>query len=364
MFPLIVNSAKNLTNYIERETDVDKLKMFDARDFTVRFTSDAIYSCLYGIDAKSFDREKSLMLEYGRKFLKGIMNSLVSSFPLQMVSKDVENFFANLTIDAIKYRTDNNFGQDDMLAHAVVLKQVKNLSDLEILGHCMTLFLNSFETSALTFQNMLYQLGMNSKIQEKLRSEIIEKIKTDEDFTYENVIALSYLDQVFYETLRLHPGLVFTTRVSTEDINIKGSDGTDLMLKKNSAIWIPIHSIHRDAGEKKPTENSENSKSQYFANVFLEYYPNPEKFIPERFDPEHGGVKAFADRCILIPFGDGGRICPGKKFAHIEVKTAVVEVLRKFEVFIDKNTSNALKISPHEFMNIPDKNVLINFKKI
>ena len=250
MFPLIVNSAQNLTNYIERESDVDKLKILDARDFTTRFTSDVIYRCLYGIEAKSFDCEKSLMLEYGRKFLKGIMNSLVSHFPWQMVSKDVEDFFANLTNDAINYRTDNNTGQDDMLAHAITLKQVKKLPDMDILGHCMTLFLNSFETSALTLQNMLYQLGMNSKVQEKLRSEIIEKIKTDEDFTFENVSELSYLDQVFYETLRLHPGLVFTTRVSTEDINIKGFDGKDYMLKKNSAIWIPIHSIHRDAGEK------------------------------------------------------------------------------------------------------------------
>ena len=250
MFPLILNSAQDLTYYIKREIDVNELKIFDARDLTSRFTCDVTYRCLYGIDAKSFDCEKSPMLEYGRKFLKGIIRSLVSIFPLQMLSKDVESFFANLTNDAINYRIKNNSGQNDMLTHAIILKQVKKLSDLEILGHCMTIFLNSFETSALTLQNMLFQLGINSKVQEKLRSEIIKKIKTDEDFTYENVSEISYLDQVFYETLRLHPGLVFTTRVSTEDINIKRSDGKDFMLKKNSVIWIPIHSIHRDAGEK------------------------------------------------------------------------------------------------------------------
>jgi cytochrome P450 len=37
---------------------------------------------------------------------------------------------------------------------------------------------------------------------------------------------------------------------------------------------------------------------------FIEYYPKPDEFIPERFDAEHGGVKAFKDRGVLIPFGN------------------------------------------------------------
>jgi cytochrome P450 len=39
----------------------------------------------------------------------------------------------------------------------------------------------------------------------------------------------------------------------------------------------------------------------------LDYYHLPDEFIPERFDPEHGGVKAFYDRGVLIPFGEGPR---------------------------------------------------------
>ena len=42
---------------------------------------------------------------------------------------------------------------------------------------------------------------------------------------------------------------------------------------------------------------------------FIEYYTNPNEFIPERFDPENGGIKAFKDRGVLAPFGDGPRIC-------------------------------------------------------
>lgn len=249
MFPLIANAARNLSNYIKSEISKDELKAFEARDFTTRFTSDVIYSCLFGVDAKSFEMEDSPMFNYGKKFLRGVIISLVSVIPLKMMTKNVEEFYANFMKDAMNLRLERKLAQDDMLTHAISLKQIKKFTDLEVLGHCMTIFLNSFETSAVTIQNMLYQLAKNPKVQEKLRAEINEKIKTNEDFTYENISELLYLDQVFYETLRLHPGLVFTTRVSTEDIEMKAENGKNFKLKKNSAIWIPIHSIHRDSGE-------------------------------------------------------------------------------------------------------------------
>jgi hypothetical protein len=40
----------------------------------------------------------------------------------------------------------------------------------------------------------------------------------------------------------------------------------------------------------------------------LEYYPHPDSFEPERFDTEHGGVKEFKDKFVLLPFGLGPRV--------------------------------------------------------
>lgn len=100
-------------------------------------------------------------------------------------------------------------------------------------------------------------------------------------------------------------------------------------------------------------------KKRLMFYIFKEYYHDPDAFIPERFND---GIKAFTDRCVLIPFGDGGRTCSGKKFAYFEVKTAIAELLKNFEVSLDKKTSLGFKISPQEFMNIPDKPVFLNFK--
>lgn len=98
--------------------------------------------------------------------------------------------------------------------------------------------------------------------------------------------------------------------------------------------------------------------------VSSEYYPSPEAFIPERFNPENGGVKAFKDRGVLIPFGDGPRICSGMRFAFMQVKAGIVEIIKNFNITVDKQTPANLKISPLEFMNVTDYKLMLNFQSI
>jgi cytochrome P450 family 6 len=63
--------------------------------------------------------------------------------------------------------------------------------------------------------------------------------------------------------------------------------GTDLVIPKDSMVIFPIGGIHMD--EK--------------------YYPDPEKFDPERFSQEN---KAKRDTFTYLPFGNGPRNCIGK----------------------------------------------------
>lgn len=62
---------------------------------------------------------------------------------------------------------------------------------------------------------------------------------------------------------------------------------SDLVIEKGTLITIPIVGIHRDE----------------------RYYPNPEKFDPERFTEEQ---KASRHHYVYLPFGDGPRVCIGK----------------------------------------------------
>lgn len=69
-------------------------------------------------------------------------------------------------------------------------------------------------------------------------------------------------------------------------------DKIDLEIKKGTRLYFSIHGLHRD--EK--------------------YYPDPEKFDPERFSKEN---LATRHPMTYLPFGEGPRNCIGTNF-HLE----------------------------------------------
>ncbi|XP_059310947.1 beta-amyrin 28-monooxygenase-like [Lycium ferocissimum] len=55
-----------------------------------------------------------------------------------------------------------------------------------------------------------------------------------------------------------------------------------------------------------------------------EYFPNPTKFDPRRF--EGNGLVPYTS----VPFGGGHKMCPGKEFARILILVFLHHVLKKF----------------------------------
>lgn len=80
----------------------------------------------------------------------------------------------------------------------------------------------------------------------------------------------------------MYPPLEELRRIVTSNYVLPG---TTLMLPKGSSVIIPVYSLHYDP----------------------EYFPEPEKFKPERFITEKGNIR----HGTYLPFGDGPRICVG-----------------------------------------------------
>lgn len=57
---------------------------------------------------------------------------------------------------------------------------------------------------------------------------------------------------------------------------------------------------------------------------------------------------------------------PGMRFAYVQVKSAIAEVIRKFEISVDPQMPKRenLKISPTEFLNVTNHKLMLNFKSI
>ena len=76
-----------------------------------------------------------------------------------------------------------------------------------------------------------------------------------------------------------------------------------------------------------------------------EYFPEPDKFDPERFNEEN---RKSIDPDTYLPFGIGPRNCIGSRFALMEIKTIFYSLLLKFSFELTEKT----KI-PFEYEKVP-----------
>jgi cytochrome P450 len=56
------------------------------------------------------------------------------------------------------------------------------------------------------------------------------------------------------------------------------------------------------------------------------YYPEAEKFIPERWLKNDLQHSKKTNPFVTMPFGFGPRMCVGRRFAELEIETLVTKV--------------------------------------
>lgn len=120
------------------------------------------------------------------------------------------------------------------------------------------------------------------------------------------------------ETLRKYPSLPMLNRECTTEYRIPG---TDVVLEKGTFLLIPILALQRD--EK--------------------YFPEPMKFIPERFSD-----RSAIQPMTYLPFGEGPRICIGLRYAKLQSKVALALMLQhyRYELTDPQYYHKELPISP------------------
>lgn len=91
------------------------------------------------------------------------------------------------------------------------------------------------------------------------------------------------------ETTRITPFPFPIWKNCTESIDLTDFDGKTVHIEKGVRIILPINALHSHP----------------------DFYANPEKFDPERFEESNGGVKRLKDAGVFMPFGNGPRQCLG-----------------------------------------------------
>ena len=150
---------------------------------------------------------------------------------------------------------------------------------------------------------IMSSLIKNPKVMKEAQAEV-RRVYNEKGFVDETKLdQLNYLKSVFKETLRLHPPApLLVPRENTESCVINGYE-----IPAKSRLIVNFWSIGRDP----------------------KYWPEPEKFKPERFLDNPVDFKGT--NFEYIPFGCGRRICPGITFAIPNVELPIASLLYHFD---------------------------------
>jgi cytochrome P450 len=182
------------------------------------------------------------------------------------------------------------------------------------------------DTTAILTEWIMAEMVLHPEIQRKVQHELDAALGSREITSFESELArLPYLQAVIKETLRLHPPgpLLSWARLATQDVCVAGHHvpaGTTAMVN----MWAITHDPN--------------------------LWAQPEKFIPERFLPSHGGhddVDVRGNDLRLAPFGAGRRVCPGRALGLATVQLWVAQLLHNFEwtAAAPVNVTEVLKLS-------------------
>ncbi|XP_048249054.1 cytochrome P450 3A29-like [Haliotis rufescens] len=332
--------TKNFVHAAESGEEVD------VKEYCGAFTMDAIGNTAFGVDIDSQNDFENNFIREIKKVLDNMFTGnpfviLIMLFPelrglakwlgMGAFLKSTKKFFTQAVTEMIEQRknqpkeererridflqlmldAEDDDGHQDgaKMPDEAAQKSPSTLTTDEIIGQAFVFFLDGYETTSGTLQYIGYVLATQTGVQDKLAEEISSVLGDDEP-DYDNISGLVYMDRVVTETLRLYPGVPGTNRYVSKTTKIKG-----WTFPEGAYVSIPIMYLHRDP----------------------EVFPEPNRFKPERWEK-----RSEINPMFYLPFGHGPRQCVGMRLALVEVKVALVHLIRNIRFVRLEDTPDEL----------------------
>jgi len=161
------------------------------------------------------------------------------------------------------------------------------MTDKQVRDEALTLLIAGHETTANLLTWTWYLLSQNPEAEKRLHVELDGVLKGQLP-RFEDMERLPYTIGVISESLRLYPPAWAIGRRAKQDYRIG-----EYTLPAQSILLLSPWVVHRDP----------------------RWWPEPERFAPERWTPEEVEKRP---KFAYFPFGGGARVCIGERFAWAE----------------------------------------------
>lgn len=257
-----------------------------------RLTLDIIIEALFSGDLKE---QAEILREAVTPLMMDIGSIVCTQFgaPLSISRSRNERFQETLQrVDRIVYSAIRERRQcpgagADLLSLLLSVRDEngEGLDDLQVRDEVVTFVFAGSETSSIMLGWTWYLLGLHADVERRLKAEL-DAVLGERTPDFRDLFELRYTRMVIEESMRLYPPVWSIFRQATEDDML----GAYRVTAKASMVVSP-YTIHRHP----------------------RYWPDPDRFDPERFTPE---VSAARPRNAYLPFGGGRHVCLGKPFRN------------------------------------------------
>ena len=211
----------------------------------------------------------------------------------------------NRTVTAIiRERQRPDSGGDDLLGLLMRARDDgtgKAMSEAQLRDEVMTFLMAGHETTGNALAWTWYLLSLDRQVEERLQSEV-DQVLNGRTPTSEDLPALPYTRRIIEESMRLYPPIWTVDRDALHEDRIEG-----FRIPRGSVVGISPYVMHRHP----------------------RYWPDPEKFDPQRFLPDR---VADRPRFAYLPFGGGPRGCIGEDYALTELQLVVAAVAQRYRL--------------------------------
>ncbi|XP_034117678.1 probable cytochrome P450 6v1 [Drosophila nasuta] len=355
MFSLMEEIGCDLEWYLKRLTrdlrrgDAARGVIVSIKDVCDLYNTDMIASIAFGLRSYSLRNTQSEIGSHCQDIFKPNVRRIIDFFVIFFLPKLVPLFRSKLFTEphseflrrviqlVIEERERGGILRNDLIEMLLTLKKEADLQQDKshfthhqdfLAAQAASFEVAGIETCSSTMSFALYELAKQPLMQERLRREIRHAFAiaaahgshgAGPGLSYELIAGMKYLDMVVEETLRMYPIVPLLERECTP-INKKRfyslRPHAECYARRGMPVFISNLAIHHDS----------------------KYWPEPERFDPERFNAEN---KSNQTPMSYLPFGAGPHHCIGLQIALLQIKLGLIYFLRQHRVeFCDQTVDH------------------------